>query len=225
MRSLMRIVRPKARGAFVAALAVAVFAVTADAAFADRERLPDAEIFASSTTTLITDPADPRLDQRLAEFNRAVNQIIRRGGGTPRGSQLLDGVFFSSILGVTTLERSRDFDIDRVSPNELHDIAQRVRQRFHQQSVLSFDYRESGDDPVDAVEVEVPGVSARQVREGFLSDAKARERLRGGSVTLDGRLILIAAREDRRLVKRFVRELGADYRKAKLRLGRREFVS
>jgi hypothetical protein len=209
----------------VAAVVAALVAVSANAAYANGERLPDAEIFASSTTTLITDPADPRLDQRLVAFDRAVNRIIRRGGGSPRDSQLVDGVFFSSVLGVTTLERSRDFDIDRVSADELHDIAQRVRQRFDQQSVLSFDYREHRGDPVDAVEVEVPGVSARQLRKGFLADAEARERLRGGSVTLDGRLILIAALEDRRLVKRFVRELGADYRKAKVRLGRREFVS
>jgi hypothetical protein len=158
-------------------------------------------------------------------FRRAVNQIIRHGGGTPRDSQLLDGVFFSSAIGVTTLERSRDFDMDGVSPTELRAIAQRVRQRFNQQSVLSFDYRERRRDPVDAVEVEVPGVSARKLRDAFLADAKARERLQGGSVTLDGRLILIAALEDRRLVKRFVRELGADYRKARIRLGRREFVS
>ena len=221
----MKTVRPKLRSALAATVTVALFAVTAEVAFADRERIPDAEIFASSTTTLITDPDDPRLDQRLVAFSRAVNQIIRRGGGSPRGSQLLDGVFFSSALGVTTLERSRDFDIDHVSPKELDDIAQRVRQRFHQQSVLSFDYREHRRDPVDAVEVEVPGVSARQLREGFLANAKARERLRGGSVTLDGRLILVAALEDRRLVKRFVTELGGDYRKAKVRLGRREFVS
>jgi hypothetical protein len=221
----MRIVRPQQRSALAAAVAAALVAVPADAAFADGQRLPDAEIFASSTTTLITDPADPRLDERLAAFNREVNQIIRRGGGSPRGSQLLDGVFFSEILGVTTLERSRDFDIDRVSPKELHDIAQRVRQRFQQQTVLSFDYREHRRDPVDAVEVEVPGVSARQLRKGFLADASARERLRGGSVTLDGRLILIAALEDRRLVERFVRQMGADYRKAKVRLGRREFVT
>ena len=220
----MRLLTPPLRGALVAAVAATAFAVSAQAAFADRERLPDAEIFASSTTTLITDPADPRLDQRLVRFKRAVSQIIKRGGGSPRDSQLLDGVFFSSALGVTTLERSRDFDMDRVSPKELHDIAERVRRRFHQQSVLSFDYREHRGDPVDAVEVEVPGVSARKLRDGFLADERARERLQGGSVTLNRHLILIAALEDRRLVKRFVKELGADYRKARTRLGRREFV-
>jgi hypothetical protein len=208
----------------VAAAIAAVFAVTADSALADRDRLPDAEIFASSTTAVITDPADPRLDEKLVAFKRAVDRIVRRGGGKPRGSQLLDGVFFSSLLGVTTLERSRDFDIDDVSRGELREIADRVRQRFHQQSVLSFDYRERRGDPVDAVEVEVPGVSARRLREGFLADARARERLQGGSVTFDGHLILIAALEDQRLVKRFVKELGADYRKAEVRRGRREFV-
>jgi hypothetical protein len=209
----------------VAALVAAVFALSSAPAFAAADRLPDAEIFGSSTTTVITDPADPQLGVKLVGFKRAVEGIIRRGGGSPRHSQLLDGVFFSSLLGVTTLERSRDFDIDGVSRTELRDIAQRVRRRFHQQSVLSFDYRERRGDPVDAVEVEVPGVNARRLRKGFLADARARERLQGGSVTMDGHLILIAALEDHRLVKRFVKELGADYRKAKIRRGRREFVS
>ena len=48
------------------------------------------------------------------------------------------------------------------------------------------------------------------VPRGFLADAQARERLRGGSITLDGRLILIAALEDLRVVKRFVTEIGGD---------------
>ena len=46
----------------------------------------------------------------------------------------------------------------------------------------------------------------------------------GGSVTLDRRLILIAALEDLDLVKRFVTEIGGDFDKAKVRRGRREFV-
>jgi hypothetical protein len=90
--------------------------------------------------------------------------------------------------------------------------------------VLTFDYPERPRDPVDAVEVEVPGVSAQQLRDGFLSDAEARDRIRGGSVTLDGRLIVIAALEDVELVKRFVKEIGGDLDDATIRPGRREFV-
>jgi hypothetical protein len=207
------------------ALAVAApCLVGADAALAERARLPDAEIFAANTTAVITDPGDPWLDDRLVGFKRKVSRIIRRGGGRPRGSRLVDGVFFSSILGITTLQRARDFDLDCVSRSELRAIADRVRRRFKQQSVLTFDYAERRRDPVDAVEVELPGVSSQQLRDGFLADIDARQRLMGGSVTLDGRLILIAALADVQLVERFVGELGGDLDEATIRRGRREFV-
>jgi hypothetical protein len=187
-------------------------------------RLPDAELLAANTTAVITDPADPRLDDRLLGYRRDVVRIIRGHGGRPRGSRLLDGVFFSSLLGTTTFERSRDFDVDLVSPAQLRDIADTVRREFHQQSVLTFDYPERPHDPVDAVEVEVPGVDAERLRAGFSADSQAQERLQGGSVTLDGRLILIAALADVDLVERFVTDIGGDFDDAALRPGRREFV-
>jgi hypothetical protein len=205
--------------------AAAFCAATVDPVLAERPRLPDAEIFAANTTAVITDPADPRLDARLVGFKRTVKRIIRRHGGRPRGSQLLDGVFFSSLLGITTFQRARDFDIDHVSRAELRDIAERVRRRFHQQSVLTFDYAERRRRRAPAVEVEVPGVSAERVREGFVADEEARQRLQGGSVTLDGRLTLIAARQDLALVERFVAEIGGDFDDAAVRRGRREFVT
>lgn len=203
------------------ALAVAGGAAVESAAAA---RLPDAEIFATNNTAVITDPDDPRLDDPLRIFEVQVDLAILRGGGIPRRSQLLDGVFYSSELQTTTFERSRDFDVDHVTPRELHDIAVRVRQRFDQQSVLTFDYPERPSDPVDAVEVEVPGVTAQALRDGLLADPEARERLFGGSVTLDDRLILIAAREDLELVRRFVTRIGGDMGAAAIRPGRREFV-
>jgi hypothetical protein len=70
--------------------------------------------------------------------------------------------------------------------------------------VLTFDYPERRSDSIDAIEVEVPGISAQQLRDGFQADAEARERLVGGSVTLDGRPILIASLADFQLVERFV---------------------
>ena len=187
-------------------------------------RLPDAEVFAASTTDVITDPADPRLDVRLVDFGRQVARIIRRGGGRPRGSELLDGVFFSSILGFVTLQRSREFDVESVTRRELRAIADTVRRRFHQQSVLTFDYPDRRSDPVDAVKLEVPGVRTRRLREGFEADEQARERLLGGSVTLDHRLILIASSGDLRLAKRFAREIGSRVKDATIRRGHREFV-
>src|SRR5262245_51409913 len=186
--------------------------------------LPDAEIFATNNTALITDPSDSRLEKRLVRFDRHVKRIISRHGGQPLRSQLLDGVFFSEDLGTTTFERSREFDVDRVSRRELRNIAERVRRRFHQQSVLTFDYPERRNDPVDAVEVEVPGIDSQRLRGRLLADEEARTRLFGGSVTLDGRLILVAALEDVGLVKRLVTDIGGDFDDALIRLGRREFV-
>jgi hypothetical protein len=206
----------------VVAVAAALLLAPASAAGADR--LPDAEVFAANTTEIITDLDDPRLDVRLVGFRRTVSGIVNRGGGRLRGSTLLDGVFFSSILGITTFQRSRKFDVDRVTRRELRDIADRVRERFRQQSVLTFDYPERRSDPVNAVEVRVPGVTAERLRDGFRSDKKARERLLGGSVTLSGRLVLIASLPDVRLAKRFARKIGGDLDDATVRRGRREFV-
>ena len=72
-------------------LALAALAVAAPAAAAHSGELPDAEIFATNNTALITDPEDPRLDDRLQGFARTVERIVDDGGGRPRGSELLDG--------------------------------------------------------------------------------------------------------------------------------------
>jgi hypothetical protein len=129
----------------LAAVVAALMAAGADAALAHSgptSHLPDAEIFATNNTRVITDPADPQLHDPLVGFGREVERIVERGGGKPRGSQLLDGIFFSSDLGATTFERSREFDVDGVTPGELHDIADGVRRRFGQESVLTFDFPE-----------------------------------------------------------------------------------
>jgi hypothetical protein len=214
---------PRFRSVAVAAVAAACCLAPA-AAHAHGGQLPDAEILATNNTAVITDPADPRLDDELRGFERNVERIIRHGGGDPEGSRLLDGVFFSSDLGTTTLERSRDFDVDDVTQGELREIADTVRTRFGQQSVLTFDYPERPWHPVDAVEVEVPGLDAQSLRDGLLADAEVRERLFGGSVTLDGRLLLIAGLEDVELVERFVTDIGGDFDRATIRPGHREFV-
>ena len=189
------------------ALALALLAAAAPAAAAHT----DAEIFATDNTAVITDPDDPRLDDRLFDFGRRVERIIEQGGGRPRGSELLDGVFAAPEL---TFERSRRFDVDDVSDDELHDIAETIRRRHLQQSVLTFDRLHPGDPDVDAVELEVPGVSARALREGLLEDAEARERLFGGSVTLDRRLLLVAALEDAEFARGFAKRIGGDLRRA-----------
>jgi hypothetical protein len=197
----------------------------AGAASARDHGVPSAEIFASSTAAIITDPADPRLGDRLLGFRRDVKRIIRQGGGGPRRSELLDGMFFSPILGFATFQRSRQFDVDRVSRGELRDIAATVAQRFGQQSVLTFDHAERRRDPVDAVELEVPRIAAPRLRFAFVADTEVRRRLMVASVTLDGRLILVAALEDLGVVERFVTALGASFAEATIRRGHREFVA
>ncbi len=210
----------------IVALAALALAAPAPAAAheAGGHRLPDAEMFATNNTAVITDPGDPRLRMTLTGFARQVERIVRRGGGTPRSSELLDGVFFSSDLGTTTFERSREFDVDDVTDEELHAIADTVRSRFGQESVLTFDYLPPADEEVNAIELEVPGVNAQALRDGLLADQTARERLFGGSVTLDGHLLLVAGLADAPLARTFAARIGGDPRRAVTRYGEREFV-
>jgi hypothetical protein len=206
-------------------LVAAATALSASPAVAhDRERDPDAEIFATNNTRVITDPADPALQDRLRGFAAEVRRIIREGGARPAGSQLLDGVFFSSDLGTTTFERSRGFDVERVSVRELHDIGERIRVRFAQQSVLTFDHLRRRHPRIDAARLEVPGVTAQALRDGLLADAQAREELFGGSVTQDGELILVAELADLALARDFAARIGGDLAAADLDLGDSEFV-
>src|SRR4051812_27242288 len=69
--------------------AIAALAIAAPAASA-------AEIFATDNTAVITNPADPRLKDPLKGFERQVERIVSEGGGAPRGSELLDDVFFDA---------------------------------------------------------------------------------------------------------------------------------
>ena len=207
------------------AATLAAALLVASAPDAGAARLPDAEVFAASTTDVITDPADPPPRRPPGGLQATGRPDHPARGGRPRGSELLDGVFFSSILGFVTLQRSREFDVESVTRRELRAIADTVRRRFHQQSVLTFDYPDRRSDPVDAVKLEVPGVRTRRLREGFEADERARERLLGGSVTLDHRLILIASSGDLRLARRFAREIGGRVKDATIRRGHREFVA
>jgi hypothetical protein len=199
-------------------LAIAALAIAAPAASAHDD---DAEIFATDNTAVITDQHDPRLDAPLIGFARRVEDIVRDGGARPHGSRLLDGVFFDSALGSTTFERSRVFDVDRASDDELHDIAETIRRRSLQGSVLTFDPRPGGG----AVELDVPKVSAGALRKGLLADPEAQERLFGGSVTQDDHLLLVADRGDADFARAFATKIGGDLSRANARYGEREFVS
>jgi hypothetical protein len=90
------------RSLLIGVLVAVVAGASCGSALAHGTRLPDAEIFATNNTAVITDPADPRLSDPLRAFERKVERIVERGGGVARGSQLLDGVFFSSDLQTTS---------------------------------------------------------------------------------------------------------------------------
>ncbi|HEX7308942.1 hypothetical protein [Lentzea sp.] len=205
--------------AVTSALAFAVSTGTAAGA-----PLPLPEIFATNNTAVITDPDDPRLQDRLVRFDHDVRGIVRANGGVTTRSTLLDGVFWSSDRQVTTFERSRKFDV-ALGEEGLRHAAETIGEQFRQESVLTFRFLPASSPAVDAVQVEVDGITARQVRQGLLDDAVAREKLGGGSVTLQDKAILIAGVDDLPTVRAFVANIGGDFRKAKVRKGTWEFVS
>lgn len=186
--------------------------------------LPQAELFATNNTAVITNPADPRLRTRLLRFDRQVRRIVHDNGARTRHSALLDGVFWSSDLRQTTYERSRRFDLDRTNTLELRHIADLVRKQFRQESVLTFEYLPRSSPRADAVRIEVPGLTVRRLHDGLVADPKARDQLVGGSVTMGGRLILVAERADYDIARRFVIRIGGNWKRATIRYGDREFV-
>jgi hypothetical protein len=191
---------------------------------ADHAGTPTAEIFATSNTAIITDPNDPRLQTRLVGFAHQVTDIVADAGSDPDGSTLLNGVFWDSGLQQTTYERSREFNVDHVSTAQLHDDAAVIRDRFHQESVLTFELLPSASPRAQAIEVRVPGINVRQLHDGLVADPTARDHLGGGSVTLGGQLLLVAGLADLALVQRFVVSLGGSWAASTLRFGAEEFV-
>ncbi|MBX7555393.1 hypothetical protein K1Y78_47775 [Streptomyces sp. tea 10] len=190
-----------------------------------RHGCPAGEVFATNNTAIITDPADPRLRTRLTRFDHEVRGIIHAHGGRPGASTLLDGVFWSGDLKQATYERSREFDVNRVGRDGLHHIASVIAKQYHQESVLTFRCLPRATPETDAVEIQAPGVSAARLHDALLANPGARDELGGGSVTLGGRLVLIAPLKDLPVARKFTKSLGVDWNKAEVRYGDEEFVS
>lgn len=208
-----------------AALALAVTGTGTARAGAADPGCPAAEIFATTNTAIITDPADPRLKTRLTRFAHEVRRIIHANGARPGASTLLDGVFWSKDLKQATYERSREFDVNRVGRDGLHHIAGVIAKQYHQESVLTFRCLPKSSPETDAIEIQAPGVSPTKLRDALLADPEARDKLGGGSATLDGRLILVAPITDLPLARKFTRALGVDWNTTQVRYGDEEFVS
>ncbi|MFC9434659.1 hypothetical protein [Nocardia sp. NPDC057030] len=186
---------------------------------------PTAELFATDNTATITDPQDERLGNRLAGFELAVDAIAVQHIGLPVGSTLVSGVFWSDERQQATYERSREFHLACVDGAELRQIADQVRTRYQQESVLTFQRLAANSPGVDAFTVTVGGVGAQRFRDGLVADPVARERLVGGSITEDGTLILVVDIADLELAQRFVAGLGGTWNTSDIQYGDREFVS
>jgi hypothetical protein len=213
----------KARS-IVVVLGLTVAASAAAVAPAEASAASRAEFFATNETSGSFDPADPVLKTRLTVFARQVEEIIRGNGGRPHGSTLLNGTFWYSSLQKADYERSREFHADHVTTTKIHDIAHVLAVTYHQQSVLTFQYLPRASVRVNAVQVQVPGVSFQKLHDVIQSDPELGERLGGGSVTLGGRLIELGAESDLPLIKQLVAEVGADWAKARVSYGAWEFV-
>ena len=213
----------------VLTLAVALGTGLAPSAFASpapasHHRLPTAEIFATNNTATITDPNDPRLRTHLIGFAAEVDTIIATHGAVPGCSTLLDGVFWSDDLKAATYERSREFDVDGVNTQSLHDLAEVIRKQFDQESVLTFQYLPQAS--ADSVDVQVPGVTVQQLFNGLAANPTLRDELGGGSVTVEGGVLaLVADKAQLNDVKTFVVQLGADWSKSTTHYGHLEFAS
>ncbi|OIJ90335.1 hypothetical protein BIV23_40870 [Streptomyces monashensis] len=190
-----------------------------------RHGCPAGEVFATNNTAIITDPADPRLRTRLTRFDHEVRGIIHAHGARPGASTLLDGVFWSGDLKQATYERSREFDVNRVGRDGLHHIAGVIAKQYHQESVLTFRCLPRTAPETDAVEIQAPGVSAARLHDALLANPGARDELGGGSVTLGGRLILIAPLKDLPVANKLTKSLGVAWNTAEVRYGNEEFVS
>jgi hypothetical protein len=145
-------------------------------------------------------------------------------GATPTGSTPLDGVYWSNGLQQSSYQRSREFHLCVADEPTLHAAAQALRGQFHQESVLSFGYLPPNAPGVNAILITVPDVDITRFGDALVADPTARNRVRGGSVTTDHTLILVAGNDDREDARRLINEAGGNWNAATIAYGRREFV-
>jgi hypothetical protein len=183
-----------------------------------------AELFATDNTVVITDPADPRLRDRLELFELQANATIVQDGASSAGSTLVDGIFWSDELKATTYERSRDFHLPCIDELQLHTLAHDIRQQFHQESVLTFAYLPQEAPRSDAVTIEAPDADTTRFHDVLAGDPVARQRVVGGSITESHTLILVAGIADLALARRLVVDSGAQVSSVTVQYGHRELV-
>ncbi|MBA0046585.1 hypothetical protein [Mycobacteroides sp. LB1] len=185
---------------------------------------PQAELFATNNTAIITDPADGRLHDPLDDFSLQVSAMTVQNLVLPVRSTPVDGVYWSQDNNRMTYERSRAFELACVDRDDLQRIGEQVRRQYGQESVLTFEYLQAGDAGINAVAVEVPGIDRVRFHDALTADTAAREALVGGSVTEDNWLMLIADVNDVDIARRLVHAAGGSWQNATIQYGKREFV-
>jgi hypothetical protein len=185
---------------------------------------PQAEMFATSNTETIADPADPRLQDRLEPFASQVDGAILANAGLPVGSELMHGVFWSEDLQQLTFESSREFHVACVDDEELRRIGEVVAGQFGQESVLTFTYHPENAASADSFIAEVPGVDVRRFHDVLATDSDARTRLGGGSISDAGELLLVASVADADVAQRVVAASGGHLDMTGVRYGTSAFV-
>ncbi|MFB8007059.1 hypothetical protein [Nocardia sp. NPDC056000] len=186
---------------------------------------PTAELFGTWNTATITDPADPRLNDPLTQFELETNLTAAMELGLTVHSEPIDGVFWSDQSQQITYEPARRFELACTGRDNLCWIADDLRVRYHQEAVLGIEYLPADDPRADGFIVQIPGIDRTRLHDALLADPTARDTLGGGSVTEDDNLILIADRTDLDAVHSFVESLGAQWNPSAVRYGDRQYVT
>ncbi|GAB7143421.1 hypothetical protein [Mycobacterium riyadhense] len=154
-------------------------------------------------------------------FELQADVTIALTGAVVTGSTPVDGVFWSEGLWRITDESAREFHLCVIDEPTLHTVAEALRHQLNEEAVLTFDYLPEAN----AVMITVPDIDIAHFREAFVADSAAHQRLRGGSVTTDHTLILIADSGDLGIARRLVEEAGGRWTAATIAYGKREFVN
>ncbi|WP_170264165.1 hypothetical protein [Nocardia uniformis] len=187
--------------------------------------LPTAELFGTWNTATITDPADPRLDDPLTQFELEVNLTAAMELGLTVHSEPIDSVYWSQQSQQITYEPARRFELACTGRDNLCWIADDLKVRYNQEAVLGIEFLPADHERADGFLVRVPGIDLTRLHDALMADPVARERLGGGSITEDGTLILVADRADLDVARTFVQGLGAQWDPAAVRYGDRQLVT
>ena len=186
---------------------------------------PRAEMFATNSTEEVDNPSDPKLGDRLDQFESQVNGVIFSNEAIPAGSDLVHGIFWSDERNGATYEPSRDFHIACVDDDDLNRIARQVAVQFNQESVLAFSDSPNDDPGAGSFIAHVPDIDMQRFHDALAADPTARSHLGGGSITDNGILVLVVSAKDTALAQRVVSRSGGHLDMSTVQRGESHFVT